>query len=86
MPIICQFFGIVIRMFFDDHPQTHIHAEYQGEKASFDLDGAIIADRISSPTAKRLIREWIDLNRSKIEADWAKAQRGEPLDPIEPLP
>jgi hypothetical protein len=33
MPFISSFFGIYIRMYFDDHPPPHIHVEYQGHKA-----------------------------------------------------
>jgi hypothetical protein len=33
MPVISSFFGIYIRMYFDDHPPPHIHVEYQGHKA-----------------------------------------------------
>jgi len=32
MPEICRFFGIIIRMFFDEHDPPHFHAEYQGGK------------------------------------------------------
>ena len=28
MPEICRFYGIVIRMFFDDHNPPHFHAIY----------------------------------------------------------
>lgn len=38
MPTISVFFGIVIRMYFDDHNPPHLHAEHQGEKAVFDLE------------------------------------------------
>jgi hypothetical protein len=41
MPEICRFFGIIIRMYFDEHNPSHIHAEYQGNKAVFDLNGNI---------------------------------------------
>ena len=27
MPEICRFFGIVIKMYFGDHPPPHFHAE-----------------------------------------------------------
>jgi hypothetical protein len=37
MPIISVFFGIVIRMFYDDHNPPHIHVEYQGMKALLDF-------------------------------------------------
>ena len=38
MPEISRFFGIIIRMFFDEHNPPHIHAEHQGNKAVFDLN------------------------------------------------
>ncbi|MGD8717152.1 MAG: DUF4160 domain-containing protein [Desulfobacterales bacterium] len=28
MPEICRFYGIVIKMFFDDHNPPHFHALY----------------------------------------------------------
>ena len=33
MPEISRFFGIVIKMFFDDHNPPHFHAEYGGDLA-----------------------------------------------------
>ncbi|WP_410493894.1 DUF4160 domain-containing protein [Endozoicomonas sp. 8E] len=33
MPVISSFFGIYIRMYHDDHPPPHIHAEYQGHES-----------------------------------------------------
>jgi len=32
MPEISRFFGIVIRMYFDDHGRPHFHAVYAGMK------------------------------------------------------
>jgi hypothetical protein len=31
MPELCRFYGIVIRMFINDHPPAHFHAEDQGQ-------------------------------------------------------
>jgi Domain of unknown function (DUF4160) len=39
MPTISIFFGIVIKMFFDDHNPPYFHAEHQGEMASSILEG-----------------------------------------------
>ena len=33
MPEISRFFGIAIRMYFDDHNPPHIHAIYAGSEA-----------------------------------------------------
>ena len=85
MPIISSFFGIVIRMFYREHEPPHFHAEHQGQQASFDLDGGLVAGEIRSRTALRLIREWAALHRTQIEANWVKMKAGEPLEKIEPL-
>ena len=33
VPTISQFYGITIRMYFDDHPPPHFHAYYGSEAA-----------------------------------------------------
>jgi len=45
MPVISQFYGILIRMFFEDsesHHIPHFHAVYGEFSASYTLDGEII--------------------------------------------
>jgi hypothetical protein len=37
MPEISRFFGISIKMFFDEHPPPHFHAEYGEHKAVVDI-------------------------------------------------
>lgn len=85
MPIIAVFFGIVIRMFYKDHEPAHFHAEHQGQQAKFDFDGNLLAGQIQSNTALRLIREWTQLHRPELEANWASMKAGRPLDRIPPL-
>lgn len=38
MPILSVFFGIIVRMWHDDHPPPHIHVEYQGFEALVRID------------------------------------------------
>jgi Domain of unknown function (DUF4160) len=85
MPTISIFFGIVIKMFFDDHNPPHLHAEHQGEMAVFDFRGNILRGDISSRTAVRLIREWVDLHQLELEQNWNEMQAGREFRRIEPL-
>jgi hypothetical protein len=55
MPIISTFYGIVIRMFYQEHGPPHFHAEHQGDQATFSFDGAPIAGSIRSARARRHI-------------------------------
>lgn len=85
MPIISVFFGIVVRMFYIDHSPPHIHVEYQGQNAVFDFQGNILQGKISSRTAVKLIREWIDLHLTELQEDWELASAGKDLKKISPL-
>ena len=38
MPEISRFYGIVIQMYFGDHPPPHFHARYAGQSAKLDID------------------------------------------------
>lgn len=45
MPVISQFYGIVIQMFFDEngkHHEKHIHVRYNEQEAVYDLKGNIL--------------------------------------------
>ncbi len=85
MPAISIFFGIVIRMFYNDHDPPHFHAEYQGERGSFDFRGNLMAGELGSRVALRLIREWAELHAPELEDDWRRAGEALPLNYIEPL-
>ena len=85
MPEISRFFGIIIRMFYDDHGPPHVHAEYQGGKAKIDFRGNVLRGDLGSRTALKLVREWIDLHFAELETDWDLARSGEPLQRIDPL-
>ena len=69
MPIISVFFGIVIRMFYDDHNPPHIHVEYRARRALLDFRGNILKGDLQSRTALKLVREWIDLRYEELLED-----------------
>ncbi len=85
MLTISIFFGIVIKMFFDDHNPFHFHAEYQGDMAVFDFRGNMLRGNIQSRTAVRLIREWVDLHQAELEENWNEMQQGQGFHKIPPL-
>jgi len=85
VPIISTFFGIVIRMFYQEHEPGHFHAEYQGQQATFLFSGETLAGEIRSGTARRLVREWAIEHRGELEANWARMKAGQALVRIRPL-
>ena len=85
MPVIAVFFGIVIRMYYKEHPPRHFHAEHQAQEGRFDFDGNQVLGNITSKNALGLIRQWAQLNRAALEANWSKIRSGKPLERIPPL-
>jgi len=85
MPIISTFFGIVIRMYYQDHAPPHFHAEHQGQHATFEFSGQPMAGGLTSGTALRLIREWAAAHQTELAANWANMEAGKALERIEPL-
>jgi hypothetical protein len=85
VPEISRFFGIIIRMFYDDHAPPHIHVEAHGSSALFDFEGNILKGSLQSRTATRLVRDWIDIHKAELQIDWSLAQNREPLNWIRPL-
>lgn len=83
MPTIAIFFGIVIRIWHDDHPPAHIHAEYQGFEALIAIEtGEVVQGSLPRKVAA-IIKEWRETHRDELRANWARAQRFEPLERIQ---
>lgn len=86
MPRLSAFHGIVIYLYIRDHGPPHVHAHHGSDRASFDIaTGGVLAGTLGIRQA-RLVRRWIELHRSELDAAWALASRGEPPGTIEPLP
>ena len=85
MPYVSMFFGIIIRMFHNEHNPPHFHAEYQGQKGLFDLNGNMIKGNMKSNTAKKLIKEWVMLHREELLNNWNNAAKGGDIEKIAPL-
>lgn len=85
MPEISRFFGLVIKMYFDDHNPPHFHAEYADAQALIDIrDLSVFAGRLP-PRALGLVVEWATLHQEELLENWRRAHSEEKLQKIEPL-
>lgn len=80
-----RFFGIVIRMFYDDHMPAHFHAVYGDEEALIEIDTLAVYRGNLPRRALALVLEWAALHREELRQDWELARSGEPPNPINPL-
>lgn len=85
MPEICRFYGIVIRMYFDDHPPPHFHAAYGSEEAVFGIDNLAVFGGRLPRRARDLVAEWALLHREELKEAWERASRLEAPGRIAPL-
>jgi hypothetical protein len=85
MPEICRFFGIIIRMYYDDHNPPHFHAEYGDDEAWININTlAVFHGSLSSRTLGMVI-EWASLHREELLHDWELARKQKKPEKIQPL-
>jgi len=85
MPEIARFYGIVIRMYFDDHMPAHFHAFYGEHEALIAIDTLSVVGGALPPRALGLTVEWATLHQRELQQAWSRAHRLEPPGKIAPL-
>ena len=85
MPELSRFFGIVIRMFYDDHSPPHFHARYGWHHAVISMPGLTVLKGSLPPRALGLVMEGAAQHRGELWEDWALARDKAPLKAIPPL-
>ena len=79
MPVISQFYGIIIRMYFNDteqHHTPHFHAKYAEYDAAFDFEGNQIAGNFP-PKQSKYVVAWADIHKDELAALWEIMQTAE---------
>lgn len=86
MPCVCEFYGISICFYFEDHAPPHFHVFYQDAEAQIDIDSLQIRKGGLPPRAYRLVTEWAAMHRPELLRAWRQASVPSRVDPIDPLP
>ncbi|MDA2931116.1 DUF4160 domain-containing protein [Acidobacteria bacterium AH-259-O06] len=66
MPEISRFYGIVIKMFFDDHEPPHFHAQYAEHEAVVSIETMALIGGTLPPRALGLVAEWAALHQEEL--------------------
>jgi hypothetical protein len=85
MPTISVFFGIIIRMYYDDHNPPHFHVYYDKYSAIIHLETLTIMEGSLPNRAFSMVSEWATLHRDELIQNWQKAVLHSPLEQIPPL-
>lgn len=85
MPELSRFYGIVIQMYFGDHPPPHFHAIYGGCKAVVDIETLAIIEGQLPPRARGLVIEWATIHQNELRNAFRKASSLQAPEKIPPL-
>lgn len=87
MPIISQFYGIIVSMYFNDnsrHNVQHLHVRYNEHKATYDFEGNALSGELPFRQSK-LIEAWIIIHKEELITLWNLMQEEGKYFKIKPL-
>lgn len=87
MPIISQFYGIIIKMYLKEgerHNKEHIHITYNEYNAIYDIKGNIIEGNIPKKQRK-MVEAWIAIHEKELKDLWKEIKESGEYFKIEPL-
>lgn len=85
MPELSRFYGIIIRMYYDDHTPAHFHAYYGEFEAVFEIETLAEIKGQLPARARGLVIEWGQRNQTELRKAWKKASNLEQPGKIAPL-
>lgn len=84
MPVLSKFYGIIIRMYFQqsEHNPPHFHAIYGEHMAAINIqDGSILEGELPKK-ALEMVLEWNDIHKEELLTIW-ETQEFTALSPLE---
>lgn len=85
MPVISEFLGIYIYMYYNDHAPPHFHAKYGNTEALITISPLGLMKGNLSPRILGLVLEWASMYQEKLLEDWNLASNKKQLQKIPPL-
>ena len=87
MPIISQFYGISIKIYFEEgkrHHKEHIHIFYNEYIATYDLKGNMLNGKLPK-RQRKMVEGWIAIHELELNNLWKEIQNNGKYFKIEPL-
>lgn len=85
MPTISTFYGIIIQMFWSEHPPAHFHALYAEFEAIVDIKTLEVIKGSMPKRALALVLEWANEHRTELLEDWKLCEQRKSPKKISPL-
>ena len=87
MPIISQFYGIIVSMHFDDKNQNnlpHVQVRYNEFKAAYDFEANLLNGKLPTKQTK-LLEAWIIIHKEELITLWKLMEEEGRMFKIKPL-
>ena len=85
IPEVSRFFGIMIRMYFDEHNPPHFHAIYAGSEVQVGIEPILVLEGKLPNRATSLVIEWAALHQRELMLNWNLLRNDQPIVAIKPL-
>ena len=85
VPTISTFYGITIRMYWDDHPPAHFHAVYGDRQVTIAIATLAVLRGDLPGRALALTLEWAAAHRDELAVNWDLCAQNQKPRRIPPL-
>lgn len=88
MPIVSQFYGIIIRIYFNDtdkHYLEHIHVQYNEYDAVYSIKNVQLIEGCLPNKQHKLVSAWMEIHKDELIALWNVLQKDGEFFKIDPL-
>lgn len=72
MPVLSRFYGIIIRMYFQqaEHNPPHIHAIHDEDVAAIDIQENKVLEGQLPSKVLAMVKEWVNIHRCELLEMW----------------
>ncbi len=85
MPLVSEFYGISIYMYYEDHNPPHFHAVYNNYKALIDIKNGCVMKGVLPIKQTKLALAWCEIHKIELMKNWEICKESGELMVIEPL-
>lgn len=88
MPVVSQFYGIIIRIYFNDsqqHYKEHIHVQYNEYDAVYSINDISVLEGHIPSKQHKLVVAWMEIHNEELRALWRISQSDGEIFKIDPL-
>ena len=85
MPLVSEFFGIKIYMYWKDHSPPHFHAEFGESQVLIDITNAVVLKGIFPGKQLKIVLPRCELHKEELMSNWESAKNHGTIEKINPL-